>query len=708
MERDPLNLVGTTIDDKYVVEEVVGEGGFSVVYRANHVIWKQPVGLKCFKIAPLAAEEMRRELLDAFIQEGKLMTELSTRTSAIVQARDVGTITREDGAWIPYMVLEWLEGLPLDKVLDRAAQNNDPPRPIEGVLGMLNGVAEALSLAHRRNVVHRDIKPANLFVLTGNRSGDEAVKILDFGVAKVMQEHLEHDKALKLTAATLTAFTPSYGAPEQFSRTYGATGPWTDVFAFALVLVEILQSGKPALVGDEFLQLANASTNENERPTPRTLGVPVTDAVEAVFAKALAVKPGDRYPNMRDFWCALRAAVYPDEKRWTPPSLGSDGLALGTIPSQPGPSVQFQPTQVAPDTGPRPDSVPVSQAVSTTSPLQTTAAPAPRSRMAGAAVAGALIAAGLLVGAFFLLRSPAEATEGAPAVGSSAAAAASSAVPAEPTCPEGMAYVPGGKFFMGSDEDKYPRWQPAHKVELSPFCLDVNEVTAKKYKACSDIGECKRPKTEAKWPKTAKETDRDHERKERIYSELCTFGKEALADHPINCVTWADAQAYCEVHGNRLPTEAEWEFAARGSDGRKFPWGDKPPNEKHMNACGTECNAWETKAGLTPGPRMYDADDGFPATAPVGSFPEGVTMFGMHDMVGNVFEWTADWMGTYTKDELRNPTGPARGDARVIRGGAFNGGFSLWVNPAFRYAMDPEAHSHGIGFRCAKTLPKRP
>lgn len=105
MQHDPLNLVGSTVDDKYAVEEVVGEGGFSVVYRANHVIWKQPVALKCFKIGPLAAEDLRQELLDAFVQEGKLMTELSTRTSAVVQARDVGTLTRDDGVWIPYMVL---------------------------------------------------------------------------------------------------------------------------------------------------------------------------------------------------------------------------------------------------------------------------------------------------------------------------------------------------------------------------------------------------------------------------------------------------------------------------------------------------------------------------------------------------------------------------------------------------------------------------
>ena len=688
--QDPLNLVGATVADKYAVEQAVGEGGFSVVYRANHVIWKQPVALKCFKIGPLAAPELRQELLDAFLQEGKLMTELSTRTSAIVQARDVGTITREDGTWIPYMVLEWLEGVPLDKVLDRAATQHEPPQSIESVLSMLNGAAEALALAHRRNVVHRDIKPANLFVTGDVSSADAVVKILDFGVAKVMQEHLEHDKALKLTAATLTAFTPSYGAPEQFSRSYGATGPWTDVFAFALVLVEMLQSGKPALQGDEFLALAQCSTDETRRPTPRTLGVPVSDEVEDVFARALAVNPAERYPNMREFWCALRQAVHPDEKRWTPPSMGSDGLAVSTMP--------YQQTELAPEVGSQ-SPFSVSQPSSTPSVEHRG-----RAHAAGAAVMGALATGAVLAGAFFLLREPSEPAPAAMSSSSSVAASASAEV-APPSCPEGMALVPGGKFFMGSDEAKYPRWQPAHKVELDPFCLDTHEVTARQYKACSDIGECKRPDTTSSWPKPSKRSEREHERIQRVYSELCTFGKENLADHPINCVSWEDAKAYCEVHRKRLPTEAEWEFAARGSDGRQFPWGDEVPTEKHMNACGLECNAWEKAAGLVPGPRMVDADDGFAGTAPVGSFPAGVTMFGMHDMVGNVFEWTEDWMGTYTKDELRNPTGPARGKAKVIRGGAFNGGFSLWVNPAFRYAMEPDAHTHGIGFRCAKSLP---
>ena len=115
--RDPLGISGTMIADKYRVAHAVGEGGFSVVYLAEHTIWRQPVAIKCFKVLANAPEDQREGLLNGFIQEGKLMASLSSRSAAIVQARDVGTFTTPDGQWLPYMVLEWLEGKPLDIAL---------------------------------------------------------------------------------------------------------------------------------------------------------------------------------------------------------------------------------------------------------------------------------------------------------------------------------------------------------------------------------------------------------------------------------------------------------------------------------------------------------------------------------------------------------------------------------------------------------------
>src|SRR5258705_6517189 len=135
--QDPLGIVGTTIADKYEVEKVVGEGGFGIVYRATHKIWKQPVAIKCFKSLMEISPEVRENLLKDFIQEGALLTQLSGRTASIVQARDVGTFTTASGAWVPYMVLEWLDGVTLEMMLDaqraEAGTTGGAARPIQQV-----------------------------------------------------------------------------------------------------------------------------------------------------------------------------------------------------------------------------------------------------------------------------------------------------------------------------------------------------------------------------------------------------------------------------------------------------------------------------------------------------------------------------------------------------------------------------------------------
>ncbi len=729
---DPLHIAGSLIADKYRIEQAVGEGGFSVVYRAEHIIWKQPVALKCFTLLADAPAEQREQLLQAFIQEGKLMAELSSRSAAIVQARDIGTFNAPDGQWLPYMVLEWLDGMPLDRVLHEETTQDAPPRDLYAMVALLESAAVALELVHSRSIAHRDIKPANLFVIGPPRDASTFVKVLDFGIAKVMAEHAAAATALAHTGKDITAFTPSYGAPEQFSRTHGATGPWTDVFAMALIMVEVMLGGAPALQGDDYLQLAVASRDPSRRPTPRTLGLTVSDEVEAVFAKALAVAPADRFPTMGRFWAALHQAVFPDNPGW---ALATGGGSLappsgatatrGSAPRMSWP--QIAPTMAAPSTAPGPLRAATSPTVAAVGPVTTSgtandastqpssATAAPRSRGALALGGGAIaLAAGGAI-AWSLLRSepPAPeashidpvATASATAAPTASAAAAPAALPARRTeCPSGMVLVPGGKFFMGSDEPAFKLWQPAHKVTLDTFCIDIHEVTAGDYKACSDKGECKRPPSTPDFPRADGVSDAEHEKTLTALAELCTFGKPELEKHPINCVPWSLADAYCDVHGKRLPTEAEWEYAARGSDGRKFPWGDAPGDRTFMNACGTECTAWEKARGLTPSTRMYDADDGFFGTAPVGSFPKGKTRFGADDVVGNVWEWTADWFETYKDEEQVNPKGAPAGDRKAIRGGGYNGGVSLWLNPAFRYHQLATASAPGIGLRCVTNL----
>jgi serine/threonine protein kinase len=121
-DRDPLQIVGQLIADKYRIERLVGEGGFAVVYRAEHTIWNKPVAIKFFSGLSSTPVEQREHFQRAFIQEGALLTELSSQTAGIVQARDIGTYTAPDGSWIPFMVLEWLDGRSLDTLLEYERQ----------------------------------------------------------------------------------------------------------------------------------------------------------------------------------------------------------------------------------------------------------------------------------------------------------------------------------------------------------------------------------------------------------------------------------------------------------------------------------------------------------------------------------------------------------------------------------------------------------
>jgi formylglycine-generating enzyme required for sulfatase activity len=695
--EDTLGLVGTTIDDKYVVDAVVGEGGFAIVYRATHKLWQKPVAIKCFKNLGDARPDVRERLLKDFIQEGALLSELSARSASIVQARDVGTLTTASGAWVPFMVLEWLEG----QTLEDLWSHDRGPWPVARAMQVLEPVAEALELAHRRNIAHRDVKPANVFVLGEPFTEHMAVKLLDFGIAKVVQSAA--DQGFTKTGNAVTSFTPSYGAPEQFSRAQGATGPWTDVYALALMFGELV-SGRFALEGDDFIQLGMQSADPSRRPTPRTLGVELGDALEAVLAKALAVKPTERFPSAGAFWNALREAEGAGPMR-----------RLGTTT---GPNSRrgeaFAQTAVFDGGAPPPS---IATRGPTTSPVvEASAIAAPAKRTSPLVWAAPLALIVLGGGAFFAMRGARGGDGGAGGAGGKAAASkvadgpkasaptsASQAAP-KPACPEGMAAIPGGKFFMGSDDPKADEDEkPQHQVVLSPYCIDVKEVTVARYKACSDAGECKRGATDVDWPEATAD-------EKKAFGPACTLRDPVgLAQHPINCVDWDMARQFCEAHGDRLPTEAEWEFAARGPDGRVYPWGDEAPDETRLNACGSECVAWGKKAGQ-PLQSMFKGDDGHPLTAPVGSFPKGASRYGLLDVVGNVWEWTSDWEGEYPKDgkPQSDPKGPASGTERVIRGGAWNGAFAAWVRPTQRYQFAPTAKTHAIGFRCARSQPTTP
>ena len=227
-----------------------------------------------------------------------------------------------------------------------------------------------------------------------------------------------------------------------------------------------------------------------------------------------------------------------------------------------------------------------------------------------------------------------------------------------------MMYVPKGFFSMG--DNSYDA--PIHSVYLDAFWIDQTEVTNKMYGLCVAAGQCDPP----------------------VLSDSSThpnyYGNPEYDNYSVIYVSWNDANAYCGWADRRLPTEAEWEKAARGMDGRTYPWGE-----------GIDCN----KANYYDGSKYCVGD-----TSRVGSYENGISPYGAYDMAGNVLEWVADWYSYtyYASSPSDNPTGPASGDSRVLRGGAwYDEENSFSVRSAYRYGEPPSVTTNFIGFRCSRS-----
>jgi formylglycine-generating enzyme required for sulfatase activity len=178
-----------------------------------------------------------------------------------------------------------------------------------------------------------------------------------------------------------------------------------------------------------------------------------------------------------------------------------------------------------------------------------------------------------------------------------------------------------------------------------------------------------------------------------IYSGGSYQSKSGLSDHPVNCVTWQEAKGYCEWKGKRLPTEAEWEKAARGGRNTIYTWGDQF-DEKKANFCDRNCSQKHADK---------DYDDGYAKTAPVGSYP--ANNYDLYDMAGNVWEWTADWYDEnyYSNAPRVNPKGPLSGSKKVLRGGSWHRSPDR-MRSALRGRGDPTIRSDTFGFRCAYSI----
>jgi formylglycine-generating enzyme required for sulfatase activity len=231
-----------------------------------------------------------------------------------------------------------------------------------------------------------------------------------------------------------------------------------------------------------------------------------------------------------------------------------------------------------------------------------------------------------------------------------------------------LLYIPAGEFTMGSDNNQVADQMPAHKVYLDAFWIDQTEVTNKMYSLCVEASICKEPtnKTSAK--------------------NINYYGNTAFNNYPVIYVDWNMAETYCAWVDRRLPSEAEWEKAARGDDGRIYPWGNDAPDSNLLN--------YNNIVGDTSSVKSYET---------------GKSQYGVYDMSGNVWEWVNDWYSEtyYSISEQSNPVGPVSGQARVHRGGSFYD-TNNFIYSSRRDKGDPGFVSFNLGFRCAlsnKSLP---
>jgi hypothetical protein len=411
-----------------------------------------------------------------------------------------------------------------------------------------------LDVAHRRGVTHRDIKPANIFIMGSDaRAPDTPCKLLDFGVAKIVSEHAKVSAALAKTGVAITSFTPRYGAPEQFTRSYGATGPWTDVYSVALLACEML-AGRVALEGEDLVQYGFSSANPTRRPTPRFLGARVSDQLEEAFAKALAVRPEDRFQHAGEFLEGVERGLSSPPQAAPSTSLGFAPTVMVRIEDRTMTPATTQPEPPALNTT-KPEPPPPSR----TAPAETAPAKAD-----GSMVGSLLVILVLLVGGFVgysmtdlrgarevrglfspvvrLVRK--EVAQQLPTLREKTRQvmdnAAGMLAGAEPACPPGTQ--------LGISVPAHAAEAHAGPGEHGPnerVCVDEHLVSEMDYNKCAV---CEQPKS----PRAEKKT----KRKTRRHSGFCIDGKTPTTE-PIRCATWKQADIYCAALAARLPTEEE-------------------------------------------------------------------------------------------------------------------------------------------------------
>ena len=679
-EPDP--LLGKRLGQCEILEKL-GEGGMGAVYKAEHVGLRH---LRAVKVLPQAKAELSERAVQRFLREARALAQLEHPN--IVKVHNVA----EAEEW-HYIEMEYVEGQSLQDLLAEKGKLDQSQ-----ATGIMLDVAGALAVAHSQGIVHRDIKPANILL---DKNG--TVRVIDFGLAK----SVEGADSLITLEGKGGIGTPSFMSPEQCDGM--ALDGRSDIYSLGVTYFALV-TGELPFKGENTLDVMRQHRQEAP-PDPRSISPDLSDDVQRIIAKAMEKKPERRFQTCDELTAALSAVI--------------EGKGLGARTG----ALLLWMLELGPRGTVRVAALLWRMLCATARGFRTVVSLLPgltwRHKGAVAVVAVVLllclppIRTRLVDTARTLIaRLRHEAEPGA--------------VRINPNDGAEMVWIPGGEFLMGSSPEDHrqfledslrSRWNPhrqkaylqewlaAHgKDELPKHRVRVDGVWV--YRCEVTVDQFKRF-VEATGYRTEAERDGHGQflrRADAQWQDVAGLTwrtpfdtkRNAPTDHPVVQVSWNDAQSYCQWAGVRLPTEAEWEYAARGGAtgvaGKPrhwFPWGSGAPSQPMANVVDESLLRYYGRKWS--GFPKYD--DRHIHTAPVASYP--ANGFGLFDMVGNVREWCADWYDEtyYQRSVSANPAGPLNGTDRVTRGG-------FWVATAYstrissRSAALPDLRSPGIGFRC--------
>ncbi len=620
----------------YHIVALLGEGGMAAVYKAYHPTMDRFVALKI--LAKHAAGDP--QFAARFQQEARVLAHL--QHPHILPVYDFG---EADG--YAYLAMPFIESGTLVSLM------KSRPLPLSQVRRIVTQIGDALDYAHSHGLIHRDVKPSNVLLdARGN------CLLTDFGIAKIMQS------SLRLTPTDGLIGTPAYMSPEQGLG--DVLDLRSDVYSLGIILYE-LTTGRPPYEAETPMAVVIKHIHD-PLPAPGALNPELPPSLEQVILKALAKKREDRFASAGEFVQALKAAIpetWPGSRgqvilpaRVNPQRRTVMGVVAAYITATPSVIVQLGRRMAFVTLGVVAVLIGLMVFLSQASVIPSAAlalVPSPTPTMVIPKLAPI---------------QPARVASPTPAASATPAATPTPGIGStEVSAMDGMVlhYVPAGEFLRGSldtDQKALAYEMPQRSITLDAFWIDETEVTNAMYARCAQAGICRA----------------------LVSAQSAThfnyYGDAQFQDHPVVYVNWEDARTYCAWAGRRLPTEAEWEKAARGVDGQLYPWGDTDPGPTRTNF------------------RSLKGD-----TTQVGAYPENASPYGAVDMAGNVWEWVGDWYkGSYYRDAdspLINPQGPSATKTRGLRGGAWNSDLAA-IRTAYRFQYGPTSRSDSIGFRCAR------